>query len=659
MSVLHRLSAAWSTVATTGWSDHSEDFRPLYPMPGHPGFDDDERFLQQPLFPKSNGGVVRVSDMIWEFPLAWMPHYETRPDSWRRICFEARLSEKTPTLVLAWKRAVYLEMFRSRRPLAPSTLRKRSKVYGAFVTYAVESGVDIRALGYVDLAEVVGGLGKFDRKVVRAVYDGLRWWRSQPGTSYSFFDPPPSIDAVDKGMMPSGLDTTRMRKGDAEDDPSQMWQPFPDAFVAALGELALALVENVRPVVNDCCRQLATLRRAWSPASYRKKSKQTIRSYNWPNGLAPLNELQLRALALDCQTAAHMLISLLLGPRASELLALPGVSLRQIGSGENSAWVIDGTTFKRSQNFGGDLRDWPLHPIAAAILVAQREYVDITEGGQFSWLWKSHVTIFNTASPVKQIWHQLNDFLERYQHLRPLLDGKSFHHHRFRKTTARLIVIALHGGPLILRRLFGHEHLAMTLRYILADDSIVTELKEIAEEEQRRIAAELVSRKGDILGRGGEIFRQTVSAAIEMINITVPDGSRDQAEVKTDEIVALLTDGAQGSSIKQILPGLIHCIKPFDEAGVCCAPNELPNVARCSAECIWHMMLKEFEHQAIENVRDSLSHLATDPDNPLIGTHYVGVVRYWTFRFPDRVRKEFAGNSTFEAIVRELNVPHG
>lgn len=71
------------------------------------------------------------------------------------------------------------------------------------------------------------------------------------------------------------------------------------------------------------------------------------------------------------------------------------------------------------------------------------------------------------------------------------------------------------------------------------------------------------------------------------------------------------------------------------------------------------MMLKEFEHQAIENVRDSLSHLATDPDNPLIGTHYVGVVRYWTFRFPDRVRKEFAGNSTFEAIVRELNVPHG
>src|SRR5690606_12816746 len=64
----------------------------------------------------------------------------------------------------------------------------------------------------------------------------------------------------------------------------------------------------------------------------------------------------------------------------------------------------------------------------------------------------------------------------------PRPGGKGVHAHRFRKTIGRLAGVALFNSPLVLKRLFGHKSIEMTLHYILCDEGVRAEAEAVLRE---------------------------------------------------------------------------------------------------------------------------------------------------------------------------------
>jgi integrase len=653
MTVPSQLSELWDSLAEGGWRDANLQGASIYPMPGDARFDRDELFVNVPLFPLADGGVVYVRDDVWESPLAWHREHETRRRAWLKQKFrihgdcDRKLIDSIKTNV---KRCVYLELFSRMRPLSLSAVSQRRQFYVKLGLFAISRGRSFSELDFVDLAVFVDGLPQKLRDTVPAIYDTLRLWKGRAPASYTMFQPPPSLRAfedaanADGDSAHGGLDVDTIRDDAGPSDIERRWQPFPDAFVAAAGEFCLRVLDDVRPSVNQALRELRRL-----PAPTAADISSIAKSQTWPEGFRAASQQDLRSLANLCQTAAIFILSLLLGPRWEEVSAMPlrTVITRRVTGGRRQSFV-KGSTFKFSRSSSGKKRDWPICPDLDRIIRGQKAYIVIAEGKEFPFLWRNSETILDSREPKRQIDSTLKKFSKRWG-FEPLLGGTSCHHHRFRKTTARLIMIALHGGPSILRRLFGHENLAMTLRYILSNEGIIEELREIAEEEQRLIAIAHVEKADSLRGGGAGRFQDVVSRLKEELNVNVPVGKRDQARVGAADIVELLASGPDGFSIKQILPGLISCFKQSGEAGVCSSENELPNVTKCSADCAWHVSMPEFVGQARANVEDALSHMRNSEPGSLIWVHYERVVRQRLRAFPE-LTAEFSG----DPIVADL-----
>jgi hypothetical protein len=665
-AVAERIAETWADVERAGWSNRGEAFNALYPMPGDEAFENNELFCNLPLFVSPGGEIVRAGDQYWEFPTMWHHEVETRTPSALRLNFGLKLNDgryllNHPAgrkLDLALRRLMYLIVFRSRRPLAIRTLKSRLDAAARFARHAAISGKNLHNLAYSDLATVVGAMGYGERGSISAIYDELRWWRSQPGTSYCFFVPPPSMSMTEldgsrvarvQRKNGAGFDPSRVRDDpDPDPDERKRSKPLPDAFVAGLGEVAICLVNEVRPIVISCCKRLLEELPAGTAFSS-DAALHIVLDFDWPERFKPRDFRYFVALCNDCQTATEILVSLLLGPRARELLSLPGSCVRRIAEDDDEGQILEGHKYKLTRSFGGEKRDWPIHPIIADAIAQQREYVELTEGSDFPYLWKSHAALFCSGEPARGIWQQLQTFVRRHG-LLPLLDAGTCHHHRFRKTVVRLVVLALHGAPMVLRRLLGHEDLAMTLLYILSDETIVDELRELAEQERKTTAAEYIERREALLGKGGETLREAARKAAETLSLFVPEGKRSQREITSNEIVEFLASGPDGLTIQQVVPGMIGCSRPSGEAGLCCSENGTPNVANCDLRCKWQAMLPESREMAIVNVADALAHIRADDTNPLCVEHYGGVVQLWNVRFPDIVA-EFEGDELFEQLV--------
>lgn len=630
-------------------------------MPGEPGFADDASFSEIALFPGAySNEVVKVGDDVWEFPKSWFRNLEARPRNYFFLKFRLQCegvdaaAVKAATLVV--KRAMYLEIMKSRRPLALSTLRARRRIYEAFANVALRNRKTLRTLDEADLLEAVCLLDKSARTSLPIIYDLLRWWKGLAPATFSMFDPPVSVAYYDgqacgdedPGESPrhGGLDTKNIRE-EGEDDASEpiTFAPLPDGFVAAAGEFCIQVLDALAPTLDACLEELGTF-----PVSERAATVERIAArYEWPLGAKVRNSRDLKSVGSLCQLALLFILSLLLGFRWSEIQALPRTVLSKRGDGEGAEYVLDGSTFKFEQSTGGSPRDWPVSPKIASYVERQVRYIDLTEGADFEHLWRGHRYAWGGGEPLRQIDKLLKNFAQRHgfdHHLRET----ACHHHRFRKTTARLIVLALNGGPFVLRRLFGHETLAMTLIYILADRTLVEELRQIAVEEQELVAARLIDRRDHQRGGGAEQLRAGIANVVKQIQVMVPQGSKAQERVTTEQIVELATVDAGGLAPKQILPGLVHCLIQRGEAGKCCRKDELPNIARCDSTCRWHVVDDEFIGQARVNVADALTHLVGAVVNGPRWRYYSDVVIQRVTDFPELV-DEFAVDPVFRQLT--------
>lgn len=180
------------------------------------------------------------------------------------------------------------------------------------------------------------------------------------------------------------------------------------------------------------------------------------------------------------------------GARIGEIVDLQADCLSTDSQGNTH---ISGFTFKYSGNRDGVMRTWPAPHILQSCI---RQQLKLRE------LWNRLPTSIsgpnqNQARVREGLWFSLGpgaansddpEFGPRHAlHMlckRIGVDsypgGAHIHPHRFRKTLARIAGIALWNSPLIIKQLFGHKQVEMTLRYILSDPGIREETERVLRE---------------------------------------------------------------------------------------------------------------------------------------------------------------------------------
>lgn len=219
---------------------------------------------------------------------------------------------------------------------------------------------------------------------------------------------------------------------------------------------------------------------------------RSTNTFDWP----PTTWDQVKVMSATLQ-GAHLWISLLaMAGRISEIRSLPRTYVEWARDGKP---YVNGKTYKLSQYLAGEERDWPAPEALIDALAQQVRLVTAwerimlalgmksedgaslpTEGGHF---WASLGSAPN-ANPSDELSDERQALMRLAEHLGmdPKPGGKSLHPHRFRKTIARLMGIAIVDSPRVLMRLLGHRDIAMTMHYILTDKALRAEIEQVTRE---------------------------------------------------------------------------------------------------------------------------------------------------------------------------------
>jgi hypothetical protein len=101
---------------------------------------------------------------------------------------------------------------------------------------------------------------------------------------------------------------------------------------------------------------------------------------------------------------------------------------------------------------------------------------------------------------VPSLAHVFNSFVEILGLERWLTDG-GMNPHRFRKTLARIVALALVHAPKILMDVFGHRDEQMTImRYILSDPGILSEVQQVVREMLILKGVEAINKADEVQG---------------------------------------------------------------------------------------------------------------------------------------------------------------
>jgi integrase len=191
--------------------------------------------------------------------------------------------------------------------------------------------------------------------------------------------------------------------------------------------------------------------------------------------------------------AAHLFVTLLLsGGRSGEIATLKQNCVEIGRDGKN---YLSGYTYKLAGNLFGDARTWPAPDILAQCLGHQARLA-----AAWNWLPSSYgeglpqtprfgdalwISIRVAGKFDKDLNLDINSALKslaRRLDMDPMPGGKNVHAHRFRKTIGRLAGVTLFNSPLVLKRIFGHKSIEMTLHYILCDPGVRKEAEMVLRE---------------------------------------------------------------------------------------------------------------------------------------------------------------------------------
>lgn len=448
--------------------------------------------------------------------------------------------------------------------------------------------------------------------------------------------------------------------------------PLSDAFVAAAGWRLAWLAESLGPCLVACAKQLAAAGRKF-PSSEGNPGTQTGRRkrayaavllgwswqqrdgtpienipfnldikgsgslpgsrFEWP----PRTGAQAKEL-LKLLQAAHLFIFLLsTGGRISEALSLsPGCVVESA----DGVATVDGRTYKLVFNENGAPRDWPLPKLAVAALQQQEELAKaIAELGAID-------EVDAPTSDSSSIWVRFGtngeEFTTHYNYvlkrmvvvlgLSDELGDTRIHAHRFRKTIARLIALAIaSGAPKILMDLFGHKTIEMTLHYILTDPSIRAEIDEVAKAQIVMLAETSIATAEQNAGPAAKSIREAVNR--ERVRL-----GREFGEADIRSLAETFT--LSGKHWQLVRPGVV-CTKGPQVAGPCNHHVGLPEPSRCRWHCEHRLEDAALRDDIDRSIAEAISHLvgAEANDDPIGAEMWRGQILSNVRRFHDVAEK--------------------
>ncbi|WP_156373565.1 hypothetical protein [Pseudorhodoferax sp. Leaf267] len=420
--------------------------------------------------------------------------------------------------------------------------------------------------------------------------------------------------------------------------------PLPDSYTAQMGSSSLWLSNNISDCLVEVCQLIGKQWDAFFLRNGRPPSRcvegrifrKVLKHYKWTDAAGkPISELpffyrppkeghiqiranarrenslgpawtpknlrELKHLIGTVQTAHYFIVGLSIGPRASEALSLERNCVRYSPRGTPFA---TGLTFKLVENFEGEERDWPIPDAAVTAVERQSRLIRAAESllGAVEWgiatgevreeanLWgQIGAQSRDSTEPLVRINARLQNYaLTLGMDVNP--GGQNIRSHRFRKTLARLVALALTQSPEILKDIFGHKSIDMTLYYILSDPSLRAEIETVTRElrvlmaktaVEKMLATEVEQTTSGFGGYGGRAAA-TISSSIEVHRARLHRRGKDWGSETAYELAELLT--MKGDSWECVRPGVI-CTKLPGEVGICNLKRGRPDASRCGSDC--------------------------------------------------------------------------
>jgi len=421
--------------------------------------------------------------------------------------------------------------------------------------------------------------------------------------------------------------------------------PLPDAFVAEAGWRLLWLIEKLGPPLLACARQMVLVCEA-TPLQVPGENYFTLKSrritalerllkdWTWtsPSDGAVLSGLPFE-LALGGKgkqrslfawpprlpgdvvelvkllQVAHLFVFLMsTGGRISEALSLERGCIFETSDEVSRA---QGRTYKLVFNDNGQVRDWPLPAVGTSALRQQQELAEALDA--LGWLYTLEDA--DTLSEERTaLWVRIGskgeamkgEHRDHFQQmvqalgLTEMLQGTPLHSHRFRKSIARLIALAIAAGaPKILMDLFGHQSIEMTLHYVLSDPVIKSEMEEVAKAQVVMLAEKALS---DIEHNGGP-------AAEKLRSVLLAERARHGSQFGEAEMHSLAQTLTFGGKVWRLVRPGVMCTKGPQQSGPCNKRLGHPEPARCRSRCDHRLEDAALRDDVDGLLRESVAHL--------------------------------------------------
>lgn len=407
--------------------------------------------------------------------------------------------------------------------------------------------------------------------------------------------------------------------------------PLPDSWLAEIGPRVLWVVQDLGPnllrLFEALQEEMKTLDRSLSKRISIRNTRTLIATHlanhswldragqpltpsfplrtcagkhganakEWP----PRTWEQVNKLSVALQ-AAHLFIVLLsCAGRIGEVATLKRACISIARNGKD---YLSGHTYKLSGNLFGDSRQWPAPPILSQVLGQQGRLAS-------AWDWLPFPLedgMPNAPRFGEALWVSIGkggagecalvDFNGALQTLSERLGmddrpgGKLVHAHRFRKTIGRLAGVALFNSPLVLKRLFGHRSIEMTLHYILCDEGVREEAEKVLRELRVMHCADALEEIHHAIANAlplpdnGGAGAARLAAAVRRTEADLAQGGRGWREGSAYDLACLLTMQGQGW---RLVKEHIVCSKAPGEAGLCQKKRSKgePDTANCQPKC--------------------------------------------------------------------------
>lgn len=425
--------------------------------------------------------------------------------------------------------------------------------------------------------------------------------------------------------------------------PKQAWapekipdefKPIPDEYLAEIGPRILWLIRDLGPNLLPMLEDLALCleRLDWSEMTQYKlvddygvinkfiakhlkdcpwmdragkplnpyfpltTGRRTTDRFEWP----PRTHEQLKILSVTLQSA-HLFLTLLASAgRIGEVETLSRSCVKTARDGRD---YVHGWTYKLSGNLFGDARNWPAPTVLVQTLGQQARLSAAWSRlppGQLAgglptappahnalWLSLGVGRGSKASDPLGKSGGALQRLATRIG-MDPKPGGINLHPHRFRKTIGRLAGVALFNSPVVLKRLFGHKSIEMTLHYILCNSDIRTEAEAVLRELRILHCAQALEDVREALANGAPLPGHSGAAAVRLVGAIkdheerLVKSGRVWADGSAYELAYLLT--ARGQGWRFIQKNVI-CAKVPGEGGLCRKNKGEPNTSNCKPEC--------------------------------------------------------------------------